>query len=329
MPTNPPFPAVTIKSNFQAGDKPNQVQFEQLIDGIAAIDSNSPLNNFTATTDPTVNNDSLQGYTVGSRWINTSLDLEYSCISNISGAAIWELRATSSIPDGSVTTAKIADSNVTLQKVQNINTSRVLGRSTVGLGVVEQISLGSGLSISGGVLSASGVTLPNGGYRNSYFYLGGVVGGQSSGAVTANRLYASPFFVGKTETFTRIGVSVVGAGVGACRFGLYGIQNGVPTNLLYDFGQIAVLGTGNQQLAINQSITSGLYAIAIVFDNAPDLFEISESPLAQLIVGSPSTVGNEIMWYGSHTYGSLPSVFPSATHGNAGLNCPAVYLRVV
>jgi hypothetical protein len=45
---------------------------------------------------------------------------------------------------------------VTFAKMQNIATARLLGRSTAGSGDVEELSLGSGLSLSAGVLSSSG-----------------------------------------------------------------------------------------------------------------------------------------------------------------------------
>ena len=48
-------------------------------------------NNFTATADPTVNDDSGDGYTVGSTWINTSTDSIFVCADNSSGAAVWVL----------------------------------------------------------------------------------------------------------------------------------------------------------------------------------------------------------------------------------------------
>lgn len=48
-----------------------------------------PLNNFTATTDPTVNDDSDDGYTVGSRWVNLTLDESYICVDATVGAAVW------------------------------------------------------------------------------------------------------------------------------------------------------------------------------------------------------------------------------------------------
>jgi hypothetical protein len=43
----------------------------------------------TAATDPTVNDDSDDGYTVGSQWWNTTSERMYVCIENGLGAAIW------------------------------------------------------------------------------------------------------------------------------------------------------------------------------------------------------------------------------------------------
>lgn len=49
-----------------------------------------PLNNYTATAPPTVNDDSADGYSVGSRWIDTTGDLEaWTCASASVGAAQW------------------------------------------------------------------------------------------------------------------------------------------------------------------------------------------------------------------------------------------------
>jgi hypothetical protein len=54
--------------------------------------------------------------------------------------------------------ATIAANAVTFAKFQNIATSRLLGRSTAGSGNVEELSAGTGLSISGGVFSITGIT---------------------------------------------------------------------------------------------------------------------------------------------------------------------------
>jgi hypothetical protein len=52
-----------------------------------------------------------------------------------------------------VTNAKIASNAVTFSKIQAIATARLLGRTTAGSGDVEELSVGSGLSLAGGVLA--------------------------------------------------------------------------------------------------------------------------------------------------------------------------------
>jgi hypothetical protein len=46
--------------------------------------------NLTAIVDPTNTNSISNGYSIGSRWINTTLDKEFVCLDNTSGAAIWK-----------------------------------------------------------------------------------------------------------------------------------------------------------------------------------------------------------------------------------------------
>lgn len=45
-------------------------------------------NNYTATTDPTVNDD-IDSYSVGSEWINTLTGGAFKCVDNTDGAAVW------------------------------------------------------------------------------------------------------------------------------------------------------------------------------------------------------------------------------------------------
>jgi len=56
-----------------------------------------------------------------------------------------------------LTDAQIASgAAIAISKLANINTARFLGRSTAGAGAIEEISIGSGLSLSAGTLSATG-----------------------------------------------------------------------------------------------------------------------------------------------------------------------------
>jgi len=62
-----------------------------------------------------------------------------------------------------ITTTYLTDAAVTYAKIQNVSaTSRLLGRSTAGAGVMEEISLGTGLELAAGVLSASSTVTPRG-----------------------------------------------------------------------------------------------------------------------------------------------------------------------
>ena len=68
--------------------------------------------------------------------------------------------STSKLADAAVTTAKIADDAVTFAKLQNIATGRLLGRSSSGSGDIEEITIGSGLTLADGALSASTTNQP-------------------------------------------------------------------------------------------------------------------------------------------------------------------------
>jgi len=65
-------------------------------------------NNFAATTDPTVNDDSSGGYAVGSFWVNVTLDTSFICADATAGAAVWhqiDAAAGSSITNNFAATA--------------------------------------------------------------------------------------------------------------------------------------------------------------------------------------------------------------------------------
>jgi hypothetical protein len=55
------------------------------------VGTNRPKINIAATVDPKSSDDALAGYSVGSLWINTTLDRAWECMDSSSGAAIWKL----------------------------------------------------------------------------------------------------------------------------------------------------------------------------------------------------------------------------------------------
>jgi len=59
------------------------------------------------------------------------------------------------LADNAVSTSKIADNSVTLSKMANLNAKSLIGNSTASSAKPEQITIGSGLTLNGGILAAS------------------------------------------------------------------------------------------------------------------------------------------------------------------------------
>lgn len=56
---------------------------------VGLSDVQNILNNYTATTNPTANDDNTQGYSIGSHWINTATNNAYIASDVSTGAAVW------------------------------------------------------------------------------------------------------------------------------------------------------------------------------------------------------------------------------------------------
>jgi len=91
-------------------------------------------------------------------WINQKIGegvLNFSATINVDGSTIDGLGTVGSpykVADGGVDTAQIAANAVTFPKVQDIATDRILGREAAGAGVIQELALGAGLSLSSGDL---------------------------------------------------------------------------------------------------------------------------------------------------------------------------------
>jgi hypothetical protein len=62
---------------------------DKLNNNLDVIDANTPKNNFAAIVGPTTSDDVLDGYTIGSRWVDVVSDTTYTCVDNTAGAANW------------------------------------------------------------------------------------------------------------------------------------------------------------------------------------------------------------------------------------------------
>lgn len=102
------------------------------------------------------------------------------------------------------------------QHVLTQDTARLLGRTTAGVGATEEISVGSGLSLSAGTLSSTGGT-PGGSDTQIQFNNSGVFGGASGLTTNGTELTiasgtktASAPFIDATQTWNSSGITFTG-----------------------------------------------------------------------------------------------------------------------
>lgn len=74
---------------FSQFDTANNTSETELSVGVKGGDNFKRRNFLTATTNPTVNDDNSDGYTVGSFWFNASTGTMYICKDSTVGAAVW------------------------------------------------------------------------------------------------------------------------------------------------------------------------------------------------------------------------------------------------
>jgi len=108
----------------------------QTVGTLHAVTSSSgagfqPQSNLSAVVAPTVNNDSSGGYTVGSRWIDTTTETEYVCMASTVGAAVWKITSSSTIATGSATevsaTADTNTASTTYTQMANMTSTPAAG----------------------------------------------------------------------------------------------------------------------------------------------------------------------------------------------------------
>jgi len=142
-------------------------------------------NNFSATTDPSVGNDSTQRYSVGSVWINTTTDQAFICTDATAGAAVWAPSTTGGtqgqVIAPSAATASSAGSAALLRGGAGGSTSGAGGAANVtGGAATAGNSAGGATTQTGGAGSGSGA----GGAAGQTGGVGGATGAGGAASVT-------------------------------------------------------------------------------------------------------------------------------------------------
>lgn len=123
------------------------------------IDSAASLNDLSDTTITSPTNGQVLKYdSVGGVWKNDTI---------AGGGGVSDGDKGDITVSASGATWTIDNDAVTYAKIQNVTSGRLLGRSSAGSGDTEELTVGTGLSLSGGTLAATASSSPGG---NLYLY---------------------------------------------------------------------------------------------------------------------------------------------------------------
>jgi hypothetical protein len=193
----------------------------------------------------------------------------------------------------------------------------------------------------GQIIGATGNEVPttlNPGITTGRYYFSAEWGSASSAAVTKDLLIACPpIIIPARTTFTRIGVRVVtGVASSAVRFGIYKMENGVPTTKIYGSASATATTANNTDVEDTISVTLEAGAYFLAYQNTGGAtgatvktLNFTDSYIMQIYgngSSQPDAASVEDWLYVSNT-GALPTSFGAVTRTRVGGALPAVYLK--
>ena len=192
------------------------------------------LNNLTATTNPTITNDTGSGYAVGSVWINTSTDECFVCTDATAGAAIWQKTVfvyANAIKPAITNTIDIGTSSLKYKDLYIDGTAYIDD-----LNIINQTTF-AGLVVAGSLTATGTVTI------NTADINGGAIDGTAIGATTPSTV------VGTTIT--------ANTGFTGNLTGNVTYVSGTPTSTFYNVTVNGTLNAPNSNITGNITATTG------------------------------------------------------------------------
>ncbi len=153
----------------------------------------------------------------------------------------------------------------------------------------------------------------------------------TTGALTANRMYAIPLIITKGTTIDQMAVNfTAGSTTGTAEIGIYNDDgNGYPGSLFVDCGSVNT-STGTVTCASNLpvSMDTGLYWMVLDGSNGVTVRSFAVGSLIP-ILGTSSTLPatGSFGWSVVFTKGALTSTFPSGAGVITAVPIPAVFVR--
>ena len=155
-----------------------------------------------------------------------------------------------------------------------------------------------------------------------------------SGNFSGNILRGIPFVVSVNQSWDRIGLEVTTAGSAGSviRLGLYDSSNCIPTNLIADYETVPADSLGIKIIEISQTLTPGLYFIALNHNSTTAMgFRSVPSDACPPVLGLPATFGTT---YSANyitsplTYTTMPSTFPTSGMAAGSGYTPDIRVRL-
>jgi len=150
----------------------------------------------------------------------------------------------------------------------------------------------------------------------------------TTGALTANRLYALPFIVPAGMTIDRIAINVTTLGTGNARLGIYEDSGLYPATRTLDAGEVSIASTGVKSITISQALTPGHKWLVVVSNGTPTIRTFAVASLIP-VLGYNNTlpVTPNLAIYGAYTYAALPATFPATPTMITAVPIPAIFVR--
>lgn len=162
--------------------------------------------------------------------------------------------------------------------------------------------------------------------------------GMTTFTLTANTRYYVPIYVASNTTYDRIGIHVSTAGAAGvvARLGIYNVSLVAsfirPSDLLLDAGTVAVDTTGQKEITISETLTTGWYFLVYQSDGAPTLASLDTSLMGRTPVsGISSSINSTQSYLGSRTIADGAAALPDPSDFPFDLvsaAAAAIFLRV-
>lgn len=223
--------------------------------------------------------------------------------------------AYNSLPYANVVPGAVTTSGLTMA------TARILGRTTASTGAVEEISVGRGLSFSGGTL----INAAHPGYLSGgYYFADGIMHAATPAANSANTIYFHPFVLVASATIDSLIARVsTAAASGLFQMALYASHatTGLPTGaalyssasqsttsatVIEDTGPSLALSAGLYWAAFNKDTTA---ATAVFTSLTTNSLRVPQLVPAQTAAGLMAAVASVLAGYSrSTTFGTWPTL---------------------